>query len=112
LEGAAVDVTEAGGVPLILETDVSDADAVEKAAATVEAHLGPIDVWINNAMVSVFSPVRDMTPEEYKRVTEVTYLGFVNGSLAALRRMLPRNQSKIVQIGSGGTYRRKQAKSR
>ncbi|HWF37155.1 MAG TPA: SDR family oxidoreductase [Candidatus Acidoferrales bacterium] len=105
LEGAAADVTEAGGVPLILEADVSEADAVEKAAATVEDRFGPIDVWVNNAMASVFSPVREMMPEEYKRVTDVTYLGVVNGTLAALRRMLPRNKGKIVQVGSALAYR-------
>jgi NAD(P)-dependent dehydrogenase (short-subunit alcohol dehydrogenase family) len=105
LEGAAADVTAAGGVPLILEADASEADAVEKAAEAVETRFGSIDVWINNAMVSVFSPVREMTPEEYKRVTEVTYLGAVNGSLAALRRMLPRNRGKIIQVGSALAYR-------
>jgi NAD(P)-dependent dehydrogenase (short-subunit alcohol dehydrogenase family) len=105
LEGAAAEVAVAGGTPLILESDVSDADAVEKAAAAVEKRFGPIDVWINNAMVSVFSPVREMKPEEYKRVTEVTYLGVVNGSLAALRRMLRRNRGKIVQVGSALAYR-------
>lgn len=105
LEGAAAEVTAAGGVPLILEADVSDASAVEKAAAAVEERFGPIDVWINNAMVSVFSPVREMTPEEYKRVTDVTYLGVVNGSLAALKRMLPRDRGRIVQVGSALAYR-------
>ena len=88
LEGAAAEVRTAGGAPLILEADVSDANAVENAAATAEAELGPIDIWVNNAMVSVFSPVSEMQAEEYKRVTDVTYLGVVNGSLAALRRML------------------------
>lgn len=105
LEGAAADVTAAGGTPLILEADVSDADAVEKAAAAVEDRFGSIDIWINNAMVSVFSPVREMTPDEYKRVTDVTYLGVVNGSLAALKRMLPRDRGKIVQVGSALAYR-------
>jgi NAD(P)-dependent dehydrogenase (short-subunit alcohol dehydrogenase family) len=105
LEGAAADIRAAGGTPLILKADVSDADAVENAAATAEAELGPIDVWINNAMVSVFSPIREMKAEEYKRVTDVTYLGVVNGSLAALKRMLPRNRGKIVQVGSALAYR-------
>jgi short-subunit dehydrogenase len=105
LEGAAADVAAAGGVPLILEVDVSDADAVEKAAAEVEETFGPIDVWINNAMVSVFSPARETMPEEYKRVTDVTYLGVVNGSLAALKRMLSRDRGKIVQVGSALAYR-------
>jgi NAD(P)-dependent dehydrogenase (short-subunit alcohol dehydrogenase family) len=105
LEAASEDVRSAGGTPLILEADVSDADAVEDAAAMVEARLGPIDVWINNAMVSVFSPVREMQASEYKRVTDVTYLGVVNGSLAALKRMLPRNRGRIVQVGSALAYR-------
>ena len=105
LEGAAAEVRASGGSPLILPVDVADADAVENAAATVENQLGPIDVWVNNAMVSVFSPVKEMKAEEYKRVTEVTYLGVVNGSLAALRRMLPRNRGKIVQVGSALAYR-------
>ena len=76
-----------------------------RAAARVEEELGPIDVWVNNAMVSVFSPVREMTPEEYRRVTEVTYLGYVHGTLAALRRMLPRDRGSIVQVGSALAYR-------
>lgn len=105
LEAAAEDVRSADGTPLILEADVSDADAVENAAAMVEARFGPIDVWVNNAMVSVFSPVREMQVSEYKRVTDVTYLGVVNGSLAALRRMLPRNRGQIVQVGSALAYR-------
>ena len=105
LDGAASAVSAAGGTPVILEADVSDANAVDKAAAMVEERFGPIDVWINNAMVSVFSPVREMQAEEYKRVTDVTYLGVVNGSLAALKRMLPRNRGKIVQVGSALAYR-------
>jgi NAD(P)-dependent dehydrogenase (short-subunit alcohol dehydrogenase family) len=105
LEGAADDVRRGGGIPLILEADVADADAVEHAAARAEEHLGPIDVWVNNAMVSVFSPVHEMQAAEYKRVTEVTYLGAVNGSLAALKRMVPRNRGKIVQVGSALAYR-------
>jgi NAD(P)-dependent dehydrogenase (short-subunit alcohol dehydrogenase family) len=105
LEGAAEDVRRAGGAPLILEADVSDAEAVEAAAAKIERKFGPIDVWVNNAMVSVFSPVREMKPDEYKRVTEVTYLGVVNGTLAALKRMLPRDRGKIVQVGSALAYR-------
>ena len=79
--------------------------AVEAAAAAVEETFGPIDVWVNNAMVSVFSPVKEMTPEEYRRVTEVTYLGSVHGTLAALRRMLPRDRGTIVQVGSALAYR-------
>src|ERR687886_1117363 len=92
LEGARRDVEELGGRALVLPTDVADADAVERAAEAVEQEFGPIDVWVNNAMVSVFSPVKEMRPEEYRRVTEVTYLGYVHGTLAALRRMLPRDR--------------------
>jgi NAD(P)-dependent dehydrogenase (short-subunit alcohol dehydrogenase family) len=78
---------------------------LERAATQIEAALGPIDMWINNATVSVFSPVKDMTAEEYERVTPVTYLGCVNGTLAALRRMLERNRGTIVQVGSALAYR-------
>src|SRR5215467_12646244 len=74
LEGARADVEEAGGRALLLPLDVSDAGAVEAAAERVERELGPIDVWVNNAMVSVFSPIAELTPEEVRRVTEVTYL--------------------------------------
>ena len=89
----------------MLPTDVADADAVEDAAAAVEDAFGPIDVWVNNAMVSVFSPVKQMEPGEYRQVTEVTYLGTVHGTLAALRRMLPRDRGAIVQVGSALAYR-------
>jgi short-subunit dehydrogenase len=84
---------------------VADALAVEQAAAAVEERFGPIDVWVNNAMVTVFSPVKEMTAADYRRVTEVTYLGFVHGTLAALRRMLPRDRGTIVQVGSALAYR-------
>jgi NAD(P)-dependent dehydrogenase (short-subunit alcohol dehydrogenase family) len=100
LEAARQDVEAAGGDALVLQTDVSQADQVESAAEQVEARLGPIDVWVNNAMTSVFSPVKEMTPNEFHRVTEVTYLGVVYGTLAALKRMLPRNRGTIVQVGS------------
>jgi short-subunit dehydrogenase len=90
---------------LALPLDVADAEAVEKAATRVEEELGAIDIWINNAMVSVFSPIKEMTSEEYKRVTEVTYLGVVYGTLAALKRMLPRNSGTIIQVGSALAYR-------
>ncbi len=88
-----------------MPTDVADADQVEAAATQVEAAFGPIDIWVNNAMTSVFSPVKEMTPDEFKRVTEVTYLGYVYGTLAALKRMLPRDQGSIVQVGSALAYR-------
>ncbi|HZT58685.1 MAG TPA: SDR family oxidoreductase [Pyrinomonadaceae bacterium] len=105
LEGAKKDAEELGGKALVLPTDVADADAVERAAEAVEREFGPIDIWINNAMVSVFSPVKEMKHEEYKRVTEVTYLGYVYGTLAALKRMLPRDRGVIVQVGSALAYR-------
>jgi len=105
LEAARREVEELGGHALVLPLDVAEADLVELAAAQVEEELGPIDVWINNAMASVFSPVSEMTTEEYRRVTEVTYLGTVYGTLAALRRMLPRDRGTIVQVGSALAYR-------
>src|ERR687889_729942 len=105
LEGARREVLALGGRALVLPLDVSDAEAVERAAETVEREFGPIDVWVNNAMVSVFSPVKKMKAEEYKRVTEVTYLGYVYGTLAALKRMQPRDRGCIVQVGSALAYR-------
>jgi NAD(P)-dependent dehydrogenase (short-subunit alcohol dehydrogenase family) len=105
LEGARRDVEESGGKALVIPTDMSDADQVEAAASQVEEAFGPIDIWINVAMASVFSPVKEMKPEEYKRVTEVTYLGYVYGTLAALHRMLPRDRGRIIQIGSALAYR-------
>ncbi len=105
LEGARRDVENAGGRAIVLPADVADAEAVEAAASQVEDTLGPIDIWVNDAMTTVFSPVKEMTAEEYKRVTEVTYLGYVNGTLAALHRMLPRDRGTIVQVGSALAYR-------
>jgi NAD(P)-dependent dehydrogenase (short-subunit alcohol dehydrogenase family) len=105
LEAAQAEVERAGTTALVLPTDVADPDAVEQAAQAVEREYGPPDVWINNAMVSVFSPVADLEPEEIRRVTETTYLGTVYGTLAALRRMLPRNRGVIVQVGSALAYR-------
>ncbi|NKE73417.1 SDR family oxidoreductase [Candidatus Manganitrophus noduliformans] len=105
LEGARKEVEAEGGRALVLPTDVADPEQIEMAAAAVEETFGPIDIWINNAMVSVLSPVKEMTLEEFKRVTEVTYLGYVYGTLAALRRMLPRNRGVIVQVGSALAYR-------
>ena len=105
LEGARREVEADGGRALVIPTDVSDAAQVEQAATTVERTFGPIDVWVNNAMASVISPALDMTPEDYQRVTEVTYLGYVYGTLAAVRRMRRRDQGAIVQIGSALAYR-------
>jgi len=105
LEGTIRDVESAGGRAIAVQADVADPNALELAAAAVEEAFGPIDVWVNNAMTSVFSPVKEMTAAEYKRVTEVTYLGVVYGTLAALRRMLPRDAGAIVQVGSALAYR-------
>jgi NAD(P)-dependent dehydrogenase (short-subunit alcohol dehydrogenase family) len=97
---------EAAGVRCVaVPTDVADAEAVEEAASRIEATLGPIDVWVNNAMTSVFSPVAELDAAEVRRVAEVTYLGSVNGILAALRRMQPRDRGTIVQVGSALSYR-------
>jgi NAD(P)-dependent dehydrogenase (short-subunit alcohol dehydrogenase family) len=105
LEGARREVENCGGRAIAIPTDVADAKQVEAAAEKIEAELGPIDIWVNNAMVSVFSPIKEMTPEEFKRVTDVTYLGYVYGSLAALKRMLPRDRGTIVHVGSALAYR-------
>ncbi|PVG81476.1 short-chain dehydrogenase [Nocardioides gansuensis] len=105
LESAAKEVEALGRRALVIPLDVADADAVEAAAATTETHLGLIDVWVNNAMVSVFSPVQDLTAAEARRVTEVTYLGYVHGTLSALRRMRPRDHGTIVQVGSALAHR-------
>ena len=100
LEGTRQEVEQLGGSALVFAVDMADA-----AAARVEEEFGPIDIWINNAMVSVFSPVKEMTAEEFHRVTEVTYLGVVYGTLSALKRMLPRDRGSIVQVGSALAYR-------
>src|SRR5919204_419121 len=92
LEAAAREVREAGGRALVLAADVARPDEVQGAAQLAEAQLGPIDVWVNDAMASIFAPVREIAAEEFRRVTEVTYLGQVNGTLAALRHMLPRDR--------------------
>src|SRR6185437_2026342 len=105
LEGAKRDVEAAGGKAIILPTDVADASQVEAAATKVEEAFGPIDVWVNVAMVSVFSPFKEMTAEEFKRTTDVTYLGQVYGTMAALRRMLPRDRGSVVLVGSALAYR-------
>ena len=105
LEGAKREVEEQGGRALICQLDVADAEAIEKAAGEIEEKLGPIDVWVNNAMNSVFSPIKEMKPEEYKRVTEVTYLGQVYGALAALKRMQSRDKGTIIFVGSALAYR-------
>jgi len=105
LEAARREVESDRGRALVLPLDVADADAIDAAADRIERELGPIDVWVNNAMVSVFSPVKELHADEIKRVTEVTYLGVVYGTLAALKRMLPRDRGAIVQVGSALAYR-------
>lgn len=105
LLAAKKEVEEAGAKALVFPIDVSNPEAVEKAADEIEKQLGPIDIWVNNAMLSVFSPVKEMKPEEYKRVTDVTYLGQVYGALSALKRMRRRNKGAIVFVGSALAYR-------
>ncbi|GHA78540.1 SDR family oxidoreductase [Pontibacter akesuensis] len=105
LEGAKREVEEMGRKAVFVPVDVADAAAVEAAAVKIEQELGDIDVWVNNAMNSVFSPVKKMEPEDYKRVTDVTYLGQVYGTLSALKRMLPRDKGSIVLVGSALAYR-------
>jgi NAD(P)-dependent dehydrogenase (short-subunit alcohol dehydrogenase family) len=100
LEGAAREVEAAGGTALPIETDVADHAQVEAAAGQVEEKLGPIDVWVNCAFASVFAPFREISPDEFRRVTEVSYLGFVYGTMAALARMQSRDAGTIVQVGS------------
>ncbi|MFH9865139.1 SDR family oxidoreductase [Streptomyces lydicus] len=100
LEAAAADVEARGGRALTVPTDVADHAQVESAAQAAEEAFGPIDIWVNNGFVSVFAPFTEIEPDEYRRVTDVTYLGFVHGTRAALRRMLPRDRGTIVQVGS------------
>lgn len=105
LTRCAAEIRDAGGDALVCPTDVSDSAAVEDAASRVEAEYGPIVTWINVAMATVLAPVKHTTADEYRRVTEVTYLGYVHGTLSALRRMLPRDRGTIVQVGSALAYR-------
>ncbi len=105
LEAAKREVEEAGGKALALSADVADAGAVEAAAERVENEFGPIDVWVNDAMTTIFAPFIEIKPEEFKRATEVTYLGCVYGTMSALKRMKTRNRGTIVQVGSALAYR-------
>ncbi|KXV10704.1 short-chain dehydrogenase [Caballeronia megalochromosomata] len=105
LEETAADVRALGVRALTLPLDVSVTGALDDAAAQVEAKLGPIDVWVNNAMVTAFAPFAEMSEADFKRITDVTYLGFVWGTMAALKRMTPRNRGVIVQVGSALAYR-------
>jgi NAD(P)-dependent dehydrogenase (short-subunit alcohol dehydrogenase family) len=105
LDAAAADVRAAGGEALVLPADAADPAALEAVADRAEGELGPIDVWVNDAFTSVFAPFEKITAEEYKRVTEVSYLGYVYGTMAALRRMKPRDRGVVVQVGSALAYR-------
>jgi NAD(P)-dependent dehydrogenase (short-subunit alcohol dehydrogenase family) len=105
LEAARREIEARGRRAVAIPTDVANPDQVEEAARAVERDLGPIDVWVNNATVTVMSPIAEMTPDEFRRVTEVTYLGAVHGTLCALRRMIPRREGVIVQVGSALAYR-------
>jgi NAD(P)-dependent dehydrogenase (short-subunit alcohol dehydrogenase family) len=105
LQGAKRDVEASGGAALALPTDVAYPEQVEAAADAVEREFGPINIWINNAMTTIFSPLIEITAEEFRRATEVTYLGAVYGTMAALRRMQPRDRGCIVQVGSALAYR-------
>jgi NAD(P)-dependent dehydrogenase (short-subunit alcohol dehydrogenase family) len=105
LEAARREIEAAGGRALVLQADVADAEAVEAAATAAEERLGPIDVWVNDAMATIFAPLWDIRPEEFRRATEVTYLGAVWGTMAALRRMLPRDAGTIIQVGSALAHR-------
>ena len=105
LEATRREVEELGGKALILPADVADSQQVEQAAERVERELGPIEIWVNNAMTTIFAPFLEITPEEFKRATEVTYLGQVYGTMAALKRMHARNRGTIVQVGSALAYR-------
>lgn len=105
LESARAEIQAAGGKAQTYSVDVADADAMFAAVAACEAECGPIDIWVNSAMATIFSPLRDLSPDEIRRVTEVTYLGQVHGTLAALRHMRPRNRGVIVQVGSALAWR-------
>ncbi|MGX7742050.1 SDR family oxidoreductase [Rhodopseudomonas parapalustris] len=105
LESTRREIVRLGGEALVIEADVADAQAMVAAAARVEAELGPIDLWVNNAMVTVYGASVDLSPEEFLQVTRVSYLGQVHGTLAALRHMRPRNRGAIISIGSALAYR-------
>lgn len=105
LQRCAEEIESAGGEALVCPVDMADAGAVERAAALTEQRWGRLDVWVNVAMATVLAPVSNTTPEEYLRVTEATYLGYVHGTLAALKRMRPRNRGTIIQVGSALAFR-------
>lgn len=105
LEATRAEIEKLGCRALVLPIDVANADDLEKAAQAVEDELGPIDVWVNNAMASVFAPFTEISADDFKRVTEVTYHSYVHGTRAALRHMLPRDHGTIIQVGSALAYR-------
>jgi NAD(P)-dependent dehydrogenase (short-subunit alcohol dehydrogenase family) len=105
LDGAAADVRTAGGEALPISVDVAEHVEVDAAADRIEKELGAIDVWVNDAFSSVFATFMEIEPEEFRRATDVTYLGYVNGTRAALRHMLPRDRGAVVQVGSALAYR-------
>jgi NAD(P)-dependent dehydrogenase (short-subunit alcohol dehydrogenase family) len=106
LDGATASAQRLGADRVLaIQTDVADADQVEAAAQQAEDELGPIDVWVNCAMTSIFAPVMEVEPEEYRRVMDVIFMGYVHGTQSALRRMLPRDRGAIVQVGSALAYR-------
>ena len=105
LQGASEEIERAGGQPLVVPTDLADWDAVSSAAQVVEEAFGPIDIWINNAMATIFAPFSEIGADEFRRATEVTYLGTVWGTKAALERMRPRDRGTIVIVGSALAYR-------
>lgn len=99
LDGARVECESLGGKAIVIPTDVADPDQVEAAAARAEAELGPIDIWVNDAMSTIFAPLTEISPEEFKRATEVTYLDAVYGTMSVLHRMMPRDAGTVVQVG-------------
>ncbi len=105
LQGAKQEIERRGGQALVLPTEVSDHEAIEAAATAVEDAFGPIDVWINNAMVSMYAPFMQMAPEEFQHIVDVTLMGYVHGTRSALARMIPRNRGVIIQVGSALAFR-------
>lgn len=105
LEGARQEIERLGGRAIVVPCDVADPQQVEAAADTVERELGPIDIWVNNAMATIFAPFKDISAQDFRRATEVTYLGQVYGTMAAMRKMMPRNRGTIVQVGSALAWR-------
>lgn len=105
LDATAREVERAGGKALAIPVDMADAAGVQAAAGAVEDAFGPIDIWINNAMVTIFAPFKNIEADEFRRVTEVSYLGYVHGTMAAIKRMMPRDRGLIVQVSSALAYR-------